>query len=280
MNLSQRSKFSLCQFLALFERDDLVLLLGKYGLSTWGTQNRNAALREAVLQASVLQLGSLVQELARTHDSMRSGVAPRYRFDERWRDLCLCLKLDGYAKEQRNDYGPFGPPAVQGIEGKELACFVPIEPVIEGADPGEDDLIRELKRSGLSESEEIIRVLGNSADNFRGNDFNGCLNNARVALQTLATSVAQARLPSHSGNFDATKWGQVVAYLRTSGFITQQQEKGLTGVFSFISPGSHIPVGFSEEEFARLGYNLAVSFCYFLVKQYNHAIGHIEEPGS
>ena len=199
MNLSQRSKFSLCQFLTLFESDDLVLLLGKYGLSIaglqWGNQNRDAALREAVLQASVLQLGSLVQELARTHGSMRSGVAPRYRFDERWEDLSLCLKLDGYAKEQRNEYGPFGPPAVQGVEGNEVACFVPIEPVIEGADSGEDDLTRELKRSSLSKSEDILQVLGNSADNFRGNDFNGCLNNARVALQTLATS-SRASAPS------------------------------------------------------------------------------------
>ena len=58
------------------------------------------------------------------------------------------------------------------------------------------------------------------------------------------------------------------------------REKGLTGVFSFISPGSHIPVGFSEEEFARLGRSLAVSFCYFLAKQFNHAIGPLEKPGS
>ena len=31
MNLSERSKLSLCQFLTLFGRDDLILLLGKYG---------------------------------------------------------------------------------------------------------------------------------------------------------------------------------------------------------------------------------------------------------
>ena len=34
MYLSKRSKLSLCQFLTLFGRDDLVLLLGKYGFST------------------------------------------------------------------------------------------------------------------------------------------------------------------------------------------------------------------------------------------------------
>ena len=71
------------------------------------------------------------------------------------------------------------------------------------------------------------------------------------------------------GSFDSSKWGQVVAHLRVSGFITKQQEAGLTGVFSFVSPGSHTPVGFSEQEFARLGRSLALGFCYFLVKHFN-----------
>ena len=72
MNLSQRSKLSLGQFLTLFGRDDLILLLGKYGLSTdeleiqWGhRQSTAAAVREAVLLASASQLEGLVQELAR-----------------------------------------------------------------------------------------------------------------------------------------------------------------------------------------------------------------------
>ena len=93
--------------------------------------------------------------------------------------------------------------------------------------------------------------------------------NARVALQTLATSISQARLAGHPGNFEATKWGHVIAYLRASDFITQQQERGLASVFGFISPGSHTPIGFNEEEFGRLGRSLAVSICYFLVKRFN-----------
>jgi hypothetical protein len=122
---------------------------------------------------------------------------------------------------------------------------------------------------GLSDTEAILQVLDGSASAFRSGDFNGCLNNARVALQTLATTIAQARLSTHPKSFDATSWGEVIAYLRTSGFISQQQERGLAGVFGFISPGSHTPIGFSEEEFARLGRSLAVSFCYFLVKRQN-----------
>ena len=265
MDLSRRSKLSLCQFLTLFDRDDLILLLGKYGLSTeelenpWADRSVADALREPVTRATALQLEELVQEIARTRNSMRTGVSPRYRFDERWGDFRLCLGLDGYVDE-RNEYD------------LEPDRFVPAEPFIEGAYAVEDDLTKELRRSGLPEAEGIIEVLDGSASAFRSGDFSGCLNNARVALQTLATSIAGVRLSCHPGNFDETKWGQVIAYLRTSNFVTQQQERGLTGVFGLINPGSHTPIGFNEEEFARLGRSLAVSVCYFLSKRVN-AVG-------
>ena len=40
MNLSQRSKLSLCQFLTLFGRDELILLLAKFGLSTYKLEDQ------------------------------------------------------------------------------------------------------------------------------------------------------------------------------------------------------------------------------------------------
>jgi hypothetical protein len=255
MNLGTRSKFSLCQLLSQFERDELVLLLGKYGLSTdelqhgWVGASTAAAIRDTIVSAAPGPVGEMVQGVARTRHSMRAKVAPRYRFDERWQDLCRCLELDGY-----------------GLVGDE---FAPIEPVIEGASTAEDDLTRELGHSGLPEVPEIERVLNSSADAFRSGDYNGCLTNARVALQTMATAIAKARCITHPGNFDANKWGQVASYLRTSGFIDRPEEDGLTGVFSFLSPGAHLPVGFTQEEFTRLGRSLAVSFCYFLAKRLN-----------
>lgn len=266
MNLSKRAKLSLCQFLDLFERDSLVLLLDKYELPTDELESHRIGqgvtpvVKEVVLEASASQLEELVQELARTQGSMRTEISPRYRFDERWDDLLLCLKLDGYAKE-RDEYD------------RELGRFVPVEPVLEGAAVVEDDLTRELRRSGLSDIEGILQVLESSASAFRDSDFNSCLSNARVVLQTLATSIARARTQDHRGNFDDNKWGQVIAYLSSSGFISKKQEEGLTGVFSFISPGSHSPIGFSGEEYARLGRSLAISISYFLVKQLNAGEG-------
>ena len=49
-------------------------------------------------------------------------------------------------------------------------------------------------------------ILDGSASAFRNSDFNGCLNNARVALQTLASSIARERLREHPGSFDEKKW--------------------------------------------------------------------------
>ena len=263
MNLSQRSKFSLIQFLRLFGHDNASLLLRKYKISIASYQRSNhKAMRDAVLKAKNSQLGSLIQELAKTRDSMRYEISPRYRFDERWNDLFRCLKLDGYAQLQRKEADH-----QWGIPAKFDDFFSPIEPIIEGAEPVEDDLTKELKHSGLTESKEILQVLDNSAKSFREGDFIGCLSNARVALETSARSIT--RKYPRPDQFNEEKWGEVIFQLKKSSLITKQEEEGLTGVYTFISPGAHTPIGFREEEFARLGRSLAVSFCFFLMKKFN-----------
>lgn len=262
MNLSRRSRLSLCQFLDLFDRDSLVVLFDKYGLRTddlsnqWDGISVTAAVRKAILAASGEQIGNVLGEALRTHGALRYQISPRYRFDERWNDLLLCLELDGY-RRGHDEYE------------RETDTFVPTEPAIEGVQAVEDDLAAELRRSGLSEADEIARVVDNSADSFRRGDSNACLGSARVALETLATSIARSRQASHPESFDSERWGQVISYLRTSGFITEKEERGLAGVYGFISPGAHIPIGFTEQELARLGRSMALSFCYFLVKRFN-----------
>ena len=258
MNLSSRSKLSLCQFLLLFRRTSLRLLLDKYEIPHELEEeylDATAALTESVCEAaSATQLGNLVQEIARTQRALRCEVEPRYRFDQRWEDLLLCLELDGYGAEPNPMLG--GPTSI-----------VAIEPTIDGAAAIDDDLSRQLQATGLPDTGEIARLLDSSATAFREREFNACLTNARVALQTLATSVALAG--NDQGAFDARMWGQVAAYLRTSGIITHDEEQGLTGVFSFLSPGAHTPIGFDEQEFARLGRSFAVTMCYFLAKRFN-----------
>ena len=249
--LSWRTKISLGQFLWLQTIESLNTLLLKNGFAipTSGISYYDV---ESVLQkATEEQLDSLLGEILRTQGTLRYEVSPRYRFDERFDDLQRCLLLDGIR-----------------IEDKKL---VSIEPTIDGAAPLEDDLARELKKSDLPDQEEIVRTLNNSAEAFRKTppDYNGCLSNARVALQTLATNIAKHRQATRAGSFDESKWGQVLAYLRTSGLISEQEEQGLSGVFTFVSPGAHSPLGLDESEMTRLGRSLVVSMCYFLVKRHN-----------
>ncbi len=196
------------------------------------------------------QISNLLAEIARTSDDLRNRVSPRYRFDERFVDLQRCLQLDGYL-----------------IGGDTI---VPIDPSILGAAPIDDDLTRELAESGLAHSRDISRKLNESAESFRAStpNYNACLNDARVALQTLATDIAEARHATHPGSFDGAKWGSVIAYLRSTGFITEEEERGLVGVFGFASPGSHRPLGFSDGEFARLGRSFVAGMCWFLVKRW------------
>jgi hypothetical protein len=69
---------------------------------------------------------------------------------------------------------------------------------------------------------------------------------------------------------DPTKFGAIVAYLRNQvGFLDVKEEAGIVGVYSFLSPGAHVPVGFTEEEMVRLGRSMIAAICYFLVKKHN-----------
>ena len=252
--LSTRSKLSLCQYLGLQERGFLRATLQKYEIPTrdwYPIESIVDVLRESIFAATADQVHSLLDEILRTQDDLRSRVSPRYRNDERWADVVRCLEFDGYR-----------------IEGQELHT---VDPTIEHATPLEDDLTTEIKRSSLPNAEAIVQVLEKSADAYRKTppDHNGCLTNARVALQTLATGIAKRRQVKHPGSFDENTWGQVLAYLRTSRFVSEKEEKALAGVFSLVSDGAHVPVGLTEQEMVRLGRSLIVGMCFFLVKRLN-----------
>ena len=196
---------------------------------------------------------SLLDEIMRTSRDLRSRVNPKYRHDERFSDLCRCLQLDGYI-----------------VENKKIAQT---DPSISDAPPLEDDLIEALKASGLSDSDEIAKKINDSSESFRSSppNYNACLNDIRIALETLARAIAITQQSSGSPPYDQTKWGSVISFLKQVEFITKEEEKGLAGVYGFVSPGSHRPLGISEEQMARLGRSLALGMCWFLVKSYQSA---------
>lgn len=248
---SDRTKLSLAQYLDLQDNDLISVLFEKHGVYYYGYGLSYIA--NAVKEADPDKLHSLLNEITATRYDLRNNISPRNRYDQRWDDLEGCLALDGYR-----------------IDGR---LMVPADPTIEGAEPLDDDLTSILRESYIEGADEIITLLTQSSDAFRRSppDYNACLTDARVALQTIATSIAKERRNSHAGNFDQTKWGQVLAYLRKSGLITDQEEDGLSGVFSFVSTGAHNPVGLSEQEMARLGRSLSIGMIYFLAKRFSDA---------
>ncbi len=256
MRLSRRSTISFIQYLVLQPQAALSFLFVKHGLPSVADEayrGREEPVGDVLRRVTPEQLDSLFDEIARTQGNLRYAVTPRYLYDERWQDLVSCLELDGYRLS----------------EGR----FSPIDPTISASAPIEDDLSSAVRGSGLPEASDVIRRMEASAEDFRRRppDYNGCLSNARVALETLARGIAKARWASHptAFPFDEKSWGSALAYLRQSSFVTEEEEKGLAGLYRFVSPGAHTPIGFTGEESVRLGRSLAAFGSYFLVKRFN-----------
>lgn len=249
MVLTKRTKYSLAQFLDLFDAAVGLTLLEKYDISLgWGGY-KQIAISETLLRTDNAKLGHLVEEIVATNKHLKNKVTPKYSFDERWQDLMKCLLLDGYRVEQ--------------------GSIIKIEPFLEGVESVEDDLTKELQNSNLPSCAEITKQISDSADDFKKaeTDYNGCLSHSRIALETLIRDIAK------NGGFHITDegkaWGQSLGSLQKTDFINRKEEQALSSVYSFISEGSHAPLGFTQEEYVRFGRNLATSMCYFIIKLFN-----------
>lgn len=250
--IGSRTRHSLAQFLELQEPVVSIVLLSKYGVQhlslspgqlLYGLLNKLRGLEERILML-------VLAEVVATKGDLRARVNPKYRFDERMHDLTQCLLLDGYIVQD--------------------AKLVQLDPSIADAAPLEDDLIVALQNSGATHAQEIIAKINDSAQSFRATppDYNAALVNARVALETLAADVATdvaSRLPGPAA-YNPSRWGEILAFLRTQGEITPEEERGLAGVFGFLSPGAHRPVGIPDDQMTRLGRSFALNMCWFLLK--------------
>ena len=249
---SARTLASLAQLLALFPSQTTVVLLSKHGLRISVETGRelfdiNNALRDQAQLAGCL---SVLDEVVRTNGDLSNQVKPRYRFTERYDDLRRCLVLDGFLVRERE--------------------LVPIDPSISDSAPIEDDLVAGIKVADLDPDGEIVGKLNDSAQSFRRNppDYNACLTNARVALEAIAREIARRKFHADPLAYDPAKWGSIVAHLRKQEFFSVEEERGLVGVYAFLSPGAHRPVGLTEEEACRLGRSMALSMCWYLVRRY------------
>ncbi|MBS4637931.1 MULTISPECIES: hypothetical protein [Aeromonas] len=248
MQISRRTKFSLSQLLAVVEKPTVYVLFEKFGLEPQLVSSP-AGISDQITSSSEEVLSDLLIELIHTNRTLRNQTNPKYKFDDQYSILKKSLLLDGYKIEE------------QAIEA--------LDPNFQGHEPVEDALLKELNNSLLQNTIGIERSVKASAEDFvkAQPDYNGSLTNIRIALETLIREIAFAQgfTTSRNGN----TWGPSLAYLKSNGFIDQQEEQALASVFTFISNGAHVPLGFSHEEFVRLGRNLCSSMCYFVVKKYN-----------
>jgi len=255
--IGSRTRYSFAQFLELQEPMISVVLLGKYGAQhlslspgklLYGLLDTLRSLDDHIIMLALA-------EVVATSGDLRARVNPKYRFDERMHDLTQCLLLDGYL-----------------VQDKKL---LQTDPSINDAAPLEDDLLEALHSSGAPRAQEIITKINDSSESFRATppDYNASLVNARVALETLAADVAAdvASRQKAPITYNPSKWGEVLAFLRSNGEITVEEERGLAGVFGFLSPGAHRPVGIPEEQMTRLGRSFALNMCWFLLK--NRLVG-------
>lgn len=254
--IGQRTRYSLAQFLELQEPMTSVVLFGKYGVHNVSLPPRQllSGLVEVVRSIDDRIVMLVLAELIATSGTLRNKVNPKYRFEERQHDLERCLLLDGYIIQEQK--------------------LIQTDPSIADAAPFEDDLIVALQKSGAPRAQEIIIKINDSASAFRATppDYNASLVNARVALETLAADIAgdvNSKMQPPA-SYNSSKWGEVLGFLRTSGEITIEEEKGLAGVFGFLSPGAHRPVGIPEDQMTRLGRSFALNMCWFLLK--NHLV--------
>jgi len=247
MNISKRTKLSLSQLISLFGDYEWQILMEKYNISSKGKCSHQMQINQIILRANNESIANLFEEIVRRIEDIRHGTwSPKYKFDIRWKELKLCLLLDGFKIENN--------------------IITSVEPTIEGNNPIEDDLTKELELSSLTESKDIIIHINRSAQSFLQlePDYNGCLSNARIALETLVRAIAKNKGFIITNENKA--WGSSLNHLKEISFINKKEEETIASLYTFVSEGSHIPLGFTQEEYTRFVRNLITSICYFISK--------------
>lgn len=249
MLITKRTKLSLCQLLGFISQSEVSTLLEKHSLIIDRVDLES--LKNLLFDAKDVEIVNTLNEIVLTKGYLRKKAPTGYVFDERWADFEKCLLLDGYRIEQNR--------------------LVKIEPFIESKEPIEDDLTKEIQEASLSSSDEILRLVRNSAEQFKNPSadlYSGCLTESRVALELLVKEIAIKK--GCDIKSDASKvWGTTSNYLNTNGFFSEKEKNTVTSIYTFISEGAHQHLGLTDKEFARFGRNLAISVCYYIVKKLN-----------
>jgi len=192
----------------------------------------------------------LVTELMCASSAIRASAPTRYVFDGHWRELQRWLLHDGWILENH--------------------MLVRLAPGAEEATGVRDALIQELGSSGLDADGAIRRCIEDAAQAFvrEPPEFNASTTNVRIALETVARSAARFRSANGGGVYQNDSWGVALAFLRQAGVLDLDEEQVIARVYTFISPGAHVPTGITEEEWARLARTFGLGATYFILKKH------------
>ena len=192
-----------------------------------------------------------VNRIIHSKRTLRNSINPRYRFDERWNMLNESLLLDGYIID------------VNVLQEQDI--------IISEIIASEDLLYSNISGTGLGDSEEIIRLLKNSKDDFinPSPDYNACLINIRTPLESLVKAIAEKTNQDRGDGRQLGSWGSSLSYLRSVDFVNSKDEALLSSTYSLLSE-LHRPVYLSEKEMTKYARSLGLSAIWYISNIYNN----------
>jgi hypothetical protein len=205
--------------------------------------------RTIVNEAPDTVIRTMLVELLSKNKVLRAAAPLKGVFDEAVSELERWALHDGWL-----------------VENGELVRVTPLAEEVTGI---RDKFADELASSGLDTDAGIRAALNDSSMDFVAQppNLNGSITNARIALETVARRGAQQIASARGLAHPDDKWGSALAFLRSQSVIEQAEEEILVRVYTFVSPGAHVPKGITEEEWARLSRTFAISSAYFLLKK-------------
>ena len=192
---------------------------------------------------------TMLVELLSANNVLRTAAPLKGVFDEAVSELRRWALHDGWL-----------------VDGAGLVRVTPLAEEVTGI---RDKFADDLASSGIDADGAIRATLDRSSKDFvtQPPDFNGSITKARIALETVARQGAK-RVASDKGlSHPGDKWGAALAFLKAESVIEQTEEEILAHVYTFVSPGAHVPKGITEEEWARLARTFSVSSAYFLLRK-------------
>ena len=205
--------------------------------------------RVIMQEATAEAIRPMLVELLATNKVLRAGAPVKHVFDDAVGELERWALHDGWT-----------------IEGAALVRVTPLAEEVAGI---RDKLTEDLATSGLDQDGAIRAVLDGSSRDFVAQppDFNGSITKARIALETVARRAAERVASAKGAAYPEDSWGRALALLKSQAVIEQTEEDILARVYTFVSPGAHVPTGVTAEEWARLARTFSVSSAYFLLRK-------------